>query len=72
MKVKAIKEFYDLERKEAVKVGDVWEVTAARGKALTTAHNGAGYVLCEDITPAVADEEAAPIKKTQSRKKKEA
>ena len=50
MKVKAIKDFYDLERKVNVKAGDEFEVSEARGKALTTTNNKAGYVLCEELT----------------------
>lgn len=68
MKVKAIKEFYDLEREMAVKVGDEFEVTAARGKELTSVHNKAGAILCEDITPVTDEVEKAPVKKARAKK----
>lgn len=49
MKVRAIREYYDLELKKSVKVGDELTVSAARGKALSSKNNKAGYILCEVI-----------------------
>lgn len=66
MVVKCIKEFYDLERKVTVKVGDEFEVSKARGEALTSTNNKAHCVLCEVV--AMTETETAPKK---SRKKKE-
>ena len=68
MKVKCIKEFYDLERQTNVALGDEFEVSAARGKELTTAYNKAGCVLCEALPePTTEKVEAAP--KSRSKKK---
>ena len=63
MKVKAIKDFYDLERKVNVKAGDEFEVSEARGKALTTTNNKAGCVLCEVLTTP-----EKVVKKTRTKK----
>ena len=49
MKVKAVKAYYDLELKRQIEAGEEFEVTAARGKTLTTANNKAGHVLCEEV-----------------------
>lgn len=68
MRVKAIKEFYDLERKKSVLVGDEFEVSVARGKALTSVNNKAGAVLCEDITPTTDEAEKTPVKKARAKK----
>lgn len=68
MVVKCIKEFYDLERQMTVKVGDEFEVSKARGEALTSANNKAGCVLCEVVATVETETEPAPKK---SRKKKE-
>ena len=69
MRVKCIKNFYDLERKVDVKVGDEFEVTKARGEALTSVNNKAACVLCEALTTPTTEkvETAAP----KTRKKKE-
>ena len=72
MRVRCIKDYHDLELDKAVKVGDVFEVAAARGEALTTANNKAGCPLCEEVVTPTAEKEAEaePVKK--GRKKKEA
>ena len=73
MKVKAIKSFYDLKRKQSVKVGDEFEVTAERGKSLTTAANNAGYPLCEEVETPAEEQATEPEEvKAPKRKKKEA
>jgi len=71
MRVKCIKDYQDLELKRLVKVGEEFEVSEARGKALTTVNNKAGRILCEEVTTPTTEKvaEAAPKK---SRKKKEA
>lgn len=70
MKVRAIKDYYDLDLGRLVKTTDEpFEVTAARGKALTTSANKAGYPLCEEVVTPTAETAEQPIKK--SRKKKE-
>ena len=50
MKVKAIKQYYDLDLKKVVKAGDEFEVTNARAKELSTANNKAGKKLVEIIS----------------------
>lgn len=51
MQVRAIKEYFDKELNRLVKVTDPpFEVTAARGKALTSTNNAAGVVVCEEVT----------------------
>jgi len=49
MKIEAVKDYYDLELQKDIKKGDVFEVSAARGKALTTTENKMGYPLCKVI-----------------------
>ena len=72
MRVRAIKDYYDLELKKTVKIGEEFTVTAARGGALTTKNNKAGYALCEVIeatTPTTEEvAEAAPKKKRAAKK----
>lgn len=46
MKVKVITDFYDLEADKMRKIGDEFEVSAARAKELTTYKNKAGEILC--------------------------
>lgn len=46
MKIKAIKDFYDLKAGVMRKTGDEFEVSAARAKELTTFKNRAGEILC--------------------------
>lgn len=70
MRVKCIKDFYDLERKVNVKTGDEFEVTKVRGEALTSVNNKAGKVLCEVVTPPTTEKVVAETPKP--RKKKEA
>lgn len=55
MKVKCIKDYYDLELKKNVSKGTEFEVTEERGKALTTSNNKAGYPLCEEVTAPTTD-----------------
>ena len=57
MRVKCIKDYHDLELKKKVTKGTEFEVTEARGKALTTNDNKAGYPLCEEVIAPTADEE---------------
>lgn len=66
MKVKCIKDYYDIELKKTVVKGTEYEVADARGKALTTHNNKAGYPLCEEVTT------TTPEKVVKQRKKKEA
>ena len=77
MKVRAIKDYYDLELKKTVKIGEEITVSAARGKALTTKNNKAGYALCEIVeadaattptTEEVAEAKAEPKKKRATKK----
>ena len=55
MRVKCIKDYHDLELKKNVAKGDEFEVTEARGKALTTNANKAGEPLCEEVTTPTTD-----------------
>ena len=57
MRVKCIKDYYDLDLRKKVAKGTEFEVTEARGKALTTNNNKAGYPLCEEVTAPTTDEE---------------
>lgn len=66
MKVKAIKDFYDLVRQLNVKAGDEFEVSEARGKELTSVNNKAGYVLCEQLTTPTTEKVAKPRKKKEA------
>ena len=50
MKVKCIKDYYDIELKKTIVNGTEFEVADARGKTLTTHNNKAGYPLCEEVT----------------------
>ena len=70
MRVKCVKAYYDLELKKNVSVGEEFDVTTARGQALTSTDNKAGMVLCEELVAATDAPEGEPVKK--SRKKKEA
>lgn len=67
MRVKCIKDYYDLELKKNVAKDDEFEVDDARGKALTTHNNKAGYPLCEEVTTPTTDKAVK-----QRPKKKEA
>ena len=49
MRVKAIKDYYDLVLQKDIITGEEYEVADARGKALTTAANNAGCALCVEI-----------------------
>lgn len=64
MKVKCIVKYFDRELKRGINVGEVLTVSEARGRALTSAENASGIVLCEKIA-----EETQEAKKP--RKKKE-
>ena len=66
MKIKCIEAYYDLLLKKDIKINDVYEVSAARAKELTTKNNGAKRVLA-----VVVEEEPAPApkKRTKSTKK---
>lgn len=55
MKVKCIKDYYDIELKKTIVNGTEFEVADARGKALTTHNNKAGYPLCEEVTTPTTD-----------------
>lgn len=50
MRVRCIKAYYDLELKKDVFKGDEFDVSDARGKALTTTANKTGYPLCEEVS----------------------
>ena len=67
MRVKCINDYYDLELKKTVIKGTEFEVADARGKALTTHNNKAGYALCEEV-PTTTPEKVVK----QRPKKKEA
>ena len=69
MLVKCIKDYYDLQLKRAVKVNDTIEVTEERAKALCSAQNKAGAVLCEVIVTTTPTTEKVAKK---GRAKKEA
>ena len=66
MRVRAIKDFYDLERKISVKAGDEFEVTAARGKALTSKANKAAMAVCEELSTPTTEEKV--VKKARAKK----
>lgn len=66
MKVRAIKDFYDLVRQTSVKTGDEFEVDEVRGKALTSVNNNAGYTLCEPVTTPTTEKVAT--KKPRAKK----
>lgn len=61
MKVKAIKDYFDLELNRAVKALDEFEVSAGRAKELAGSDNKAMQPLVEII------EEAAPKKSTKKK-----
>lgn len=63
MKVKAIKDFYDLVRKTDVKAGDEFEVSEARATELSTANNRAGYAVCEVLADVEKVEKKPKTKK---------
>lgn len=63
MKVKAIKEYNDLQKKRLVKVGEEFEVSAERGKILLSAS------VVEEIP---AEEAPTDAPKKKAPKKKEA
>lgn len=50
MKVKCIKDYYDIELKKTVVKDTEFEVADARGKALISHNNKAGHPLCEEVT----------------------
>lgn len=64
MKVKAIKDYFDLEMNKAVKALDEFEVSAARAKELASENNKAHQPLVEVL-------EDAPTPKKSGGKKKE-
>lgn len=61
MKVKCIKEYNDLQKKRAVKVGEEFEVSAERAKILLSAS------VVEEVT-AENSSDTAPKKKTPKKK----
>ena len=65
MRVKCIKDYYDLELKKSVKAGDEFEVSDARGQALTTTNNKAGAVLCEELAAPTTEKVAKKGRKKQ-------
>lgn len=67
MRVKCIKDYYDLEKKKTIAKDEEFEVSDTRGKELTTTANKAGYPLCEEIKTPDTGKEAK-----QRPKKKEA
>jgi hypothetical protein len=67
MRVKCIKDYYDIELKKDVIKDTEFDVSDARGKALTTHGNKAGYPLCEEVTTPTTEKVAK-----QRPKKKEA
>jgi len=60
MKVKAIRDYYDLKLKKNVLVKDneVFEVSEERAKELTTADNKAGYPVCVVVEDETEPEQA--------------
>lgn len=68
MKVRVIKEYYDLELKKTVKVDEEFTVSEARGKALTTKNNKACCVLCKVVEEAEKVAEEKPKKKRATKK----
>ncbi len=69
MKVRAIKEYNDLQKKRLVKVGEEFEVSAERGKELLNA-KVAEEIVAEAPAETPAEAPKAPTKKAP--KKKEA
>ena len=49
MRVRAIKDYHDLELKKLIVAGTEFEVAEARGKALSTNNNASGIPLVEVI-----------------------
>lgn len=68
MKVKAIKDYYDLELKKDIKAGDEYDVTEARAKELSTTANKAKQALVEIIEAPTPTTEK--VVKPRSTKKK--
>lgn len=66
MLVRAKENYYDLELQRTVKAGEENEVTAARGKELTTTANKAGRPLCEEVATEPTAEKVA--KKPRAKK----
>lgn len=66
MKVRVIKEYNDLQKKRLVKVGEEFEVSAERGKALLKA------TVAEEIPAEAPAETPAEAPKKKAPKKKEA
>lgn len=58
MRVKCIEKYNDLELDRLVNVGDEFDVTDERGKALTTTANKAGRALCEEVATPTAEKAA--------------
>lgn len=70
MKVKAIKDYFDLELNKAVKALDEFEVADARAKELASAKNKAHQPLVEiieDPTPTKKVAKAATKKNTEDK-----
>lgn len=63
MKVRAIKNFYDLKRKQDVKAGDEFDVSEERARELSTANNRAGYAVCEVLADVEKVEKKPKTKK---------
>ena len=72
MRIRCIKDYYDLKLKKKVATGTEFEVTEARGKALTTTNNKAGYPLCEEVTTPTTDEEVTTPTTDEADKQNEA
>lgn len=64
MRVKCVKEYYDLQLKKTVQVGEVYDVAEERAMELASTNNKAGAVLVE-MQPEPAEKAAKGRKKKQ-------
>lgn len=64
MRVRCVKEYYDLQIKKTVTVGEVYDVSEARAEELASTNNKAGAVLVE-MLPDASEKAAKGRKKKQ-------
>lgn len=68
MKVKAIKDYYDLELEKAVKVGQELEMSEERAQKLSSKKNKAGMVLVELMGKKEPEEPEAEVEEPEDKK----
>lgn len=66
MRVKCVRDYYDLQLKKAIKIDDEFDVSEARARELSSMNNKAGCALVEIITTTTTTDKVA---KGKSRKK---